>query len=246
MPPSPPSSPRFAIIGGGITGLAAAFRLGELNPAAQVTLFEASGRLGGVLQTEHRDGYLIERSADMFTTRELWALELCRRVGIESELIETNKQHRRAFVVHKGKLVPVPEGFTLMSPAKVWPILTTPLLSPLGKLRLAWEYFTPKRKETGDESLESFVTRRFGREAFDRLIQPLIGGIYTADPSQLSMQATLPQFVEMERLVDAVVAKLPPGVVRLNTKVSRISRAVDGLHWQIDIEGSSGQEFDRV
>jgi oxygen-dependent protoporphyrinogen oxidase len=135
----------------------------------------------------------------MFTTREPWALDLCRRVGIESELIETNKQHRRAFVVHKGKLVPVPEGFTLMSPAKVWPILTTPLLSPLGKLRLAWEYFTPKKKDESDESLESFVTRRFGHEAFDRLIQPLIGGIYTADPSLLSMQATLPQFVEMER-----------------------------------------------
>src|SRR6185295_714902 len=206
MPPSPPSSPRFAIIGGGITGLAAAFRLGELNPAAQVTLFEASGRLGGVLQTEHRDGYLIERSADMFTTRELWALELCRRVGIESELIETNKLHRRAFVVHKGKLVPVPEGFTLMSPAKVWPILTTPLLSPMGKLRLAWEYFTPKKRDDTDESLESFVTRRFGREAFDRLIQPLIGGIYTADPSQLSMQATLPQFVEMERRAGSLIA----------------------------------------
>lgn len=158
-----------------------------------------------MLQTERRDGYLIERSADMFTTREPWALDLCRRVGIESELIETNKQHRRAFVVHKGRLVPVPEGFTLMSPAKVWPILTTPLLSPMGKLRLAWEYFTPKKKDASDESLESFVTRRFGREAFDRLIQPLIGGIYTADPSQLSMQATLPQFVEMERLSGSLI-----------------------------------------
>ena len=105
-----PQSPRIAVIGGGISGLAAAHRLLELNPAAQITLFEASGRLGGVLHTERRDGYLIERSADMFTTREPWALGLCQRVGIESELIETNKQHRRAFVVHKGKLVPVPEG----------------------------------------------------------------------------------------------------------------------------------------
>src|SRR5438477_12610333 len=117
MPASPPSSRRIAVIGGGITGLASAHKLFEINPASQVTLFEASGHLGGVLQTERRDGYLIERSADMFTTREPWALDLCRRIGIESELIETNKQHRRAFVVHKGKLVPVPEGFTLMSPA---------------------------------------------------------------------------------------------------------------------------------
>lgn len=290
MPSTPPSSPRVAIIGGGITGLAAAHRLIELNPAAQVTLFEASGRLGGVLQTERRDGYLIERSADMFTTREPWALDLCKRVGIESELIETNKQHRRAFVVHKGKLVPVPEGFTLLSPAKVWPILTTPLLSPLGKLRLAWEYFTPKKKDESDESLKSFVTRRFGSEAFDRLIQPLIGGIYTADPSLLSMQATLPQFVEMERrsgslirgvrgqgagvsrqkadgskqesgarygmflaprdgmqqLVDAVAAKLPAGVVRLNARVEHLSRTADESKWQVQIVSEEPQEFDAV
>src|SRR5687768_18025950 len=86
MPPSPPSSPRIAIIGGGITGLAAAFRAFELNPAAQVTLVEACGRFGGVLQTERRDGYLIERSADMFTTCEPWALDLCRRVGFQLPL----------------------------------------------------------------------------------------------------------------------------------------------------------------
>lgn len=207
MPAPPPSSSRrIAVIGGGITGLAAAHRVLELVPAAQVTLFEASGRLGGVLHTERRDGYLIERSADMFTTRETWALGLCRRVGIEGELIETNVKHRRAFVVYKGKLVPVPEGFTLMSPAKVWPVVTTELLSPLGKIRLAWEYFTPKKKDEADESLESFVVRRFGREAFDRLIQPLIGGIYTADPARLSMQATLPQFVEMERKGGSLIA----------------------------------------
>jgi oxygen-dependent protoporphyrinogen oxidase len=188
-----------AVIGGGISGLAAAHRLLELDAAVRVTLFEASGRLGGVLQTVRRDGYLIERSADMFTTREPWALDLCRRIGIADELIETDARFRRAFVVRRGRLVPVPEGFTLMSPAKVWPIVTTPILGPLGKLRLAWEYFTPARRSEADESLESFVVRRFGRQAFDRLIQPLIGGIYTADPAKLSMQATLPQFVELER-----------------------------------------------
>jgi len=152
-----------------------------------------------VLQTERRDGWLIERSADMFTTREPWALDLCRRIGIAEDLIETDARYRRAFVVRRGQLAPVPEGFTLMSPAKIGPILTTPILSPLGKLRLAWEYFTPPRRDDSDESLQSFVVRRFGREAFERLIQPLIGGIYTADPAKLSMQATLPQFVEMER-----------------------------------------------
>jgi oxygen-dependent protoporphyrinogen oxidase len=190
---------RIAIIGGGISGLAAAHRLRELDPSAEVTLFESSNRVGGVLETVRRDGWLIERSADMFTTREPWALDLCRRIGIAEELIETDARYRRAFVVRRGRLIPIPEGFTLMSPAKVWPIVKTPILSPLGKLRMAWEYFTPARRDAADESLESFVVRRFGREAFDRLIQPLIGGIYTADPAQLSMAATLPQFVEMER-----------------------------------------------
>src|SRR5262245_14866604 len=190
---------RIAVIGGGISGLAAAFRARELDPSAAITLFEASGRLGGMLQTERRNGWLIERSADMFTTREPWALKLCERIGIADELIETDARYRRAFVVRRGRLSPVPEGFTLMSPAKIWPIVTTPILSPLGKLRLAAEYFVEPRRDNSHESLQSFTTRRFGREAFERLIQPLIGGIYTADPAKLSMAATLPQFVEMER-----------------------------------------------
>jgi oxygen-dependent protoporphyrinogen oxidase len=141
----------------------------------------------------------------MFTTREPWALDLCRRLGIENELIETDARYRRAFVVHRGRLVPVPDGFTLMSPAKVWPILKTPLISPLGKLRMGLECLLPPRREPSDECLESFVVRRFGREAFDRLIQPLIGGIYTADPAKLSMAATLPQFLEMERRCGSLI-----------------------------------------
>jgi oxygen-dependent protoporphyrinogen oxidase len=191
--------PRVAIVGGGISGLAAANRLREIAPQAEIALFEAAGRVGGILQTVERDGYLIERSADMFTTREPWALDLCRRIGLADELIGTNEAGRKAFVVRGGKLLPVPDGFTLMSPARVWPVLATPLLSWKSKLRLGLEYFTSKRPSAKDESLASFVIRHFGREAFDRLIQPLIGGIYTADPARLSMQATLPQFVEMER-----------------------------------------------
>jgi protoporphyrinogen/coproporphyrinogen III oxidase len=280
---------RVAIVGGGISGMAAAYRVREIDPAAHVTLFEASGRLGGALQTERRDGWLIERSADMFTTREPWAIELCRRIGIAEELIETDARYRRAFVVRRGRLVPVPEGFTLMSPAKIWPIITTRILSPLGKLRMAWERFTPARRDDADESLESFVVRRFGREAFERLIQPLIGGIYTADPAKLSMQATLPQFVEMERrwkslirgmrsrqasgghqpaevgdsrgsgarygqfvaprdgmqrLVEAIVARLPPGCARLNSPVERIESSAT---WKVFVRNQSSPEtFDEL
>ena len=192
------SQRRIAVIGGGISGLAAAHRLVEIQPSTNLTLFEASHRVGGVLETVRRDGYLIERSADMFTTKDPWALDLCRRVGLEDQLLNTNEAFRRAFVVHRGKLVPVPAGFTLMSPAKMLPVLKTPLLSWHGKARLAWERFVPRRRDESDESLQDFARRRLGREVYDRLVQPLIGGIYTADPTKLSMQAAMPEFVAME------------------------------------------------
>jgi oxygen-dependent protoporphyrinogen oxidase len=194
-----PSPPRIAVVGGGISGLAAAHRIVELAPACDLTLFEASDRVGGVLETVHRDSFLIERSADMFTTKDPWALNLCRRIGIEDQLINTNKQNRRAFVVHRGRLERVPEGFTLMSPARIWPVVKTRLLSWRGKVRLACERFIRPRKDDSDESLESFAIRRLGREVYENLVQPLIGGIYTADPTRLSMQAAMPEFVEMER-----------------------------------------------
>ncbi|WP_158265040.1 protoporphyrinogen oxidase [Blastopirellula marina] len=190
---------RIAVIGGGISGLAAAHRLHELAPSTEITLYEASERLGGVLETQHHDGYLAEQSADTFITNVPWGLDLCRRLGIDGDLVPTNDALRKAYVVSRGKLVDVPEGFLLMAPGKAWPIITSPILSPAGKLRLAWEYFVPQRKETGDESLKSFVVRRLGRETYERLVQPLIGGIYTADPEKLSIAATMKQFVEMER-----------------------------------------------
>ena len=236
MPPPPahppstaPAPRRVAIIGGGISGLAAGHRVRELEPDAQIMLFEASGRLGGVLQTERRDGWLIERSADMFTTREPCALDLCQRLGIADQLIPTDGRFRRAFVVSRGRLVPVPAGFTLMSPAKLWPIVKTPLLSPLGKLRLAREPLMARRNDAADESLESFVVRRMGREAFDRLVQPLIGGIYTADPSKLSMQATMPQFVEMERKFGSLIRGMRTGDSGVGARGSGGSGARYGL-----------------
>jgi oxygen-dependent protoporphyrinogen oxidase len=189
------------VIGGGIAGLAAAHRLRECASEVRVTLLEASQRLGGVIHTIERDGYLIERSADSFIAgpQAPWALDLCRRIGFENELIQTDPARRKAMVVHDGRLLDVPEGFVLMCPRRLWPVVTTPLLSVAGKLRLAWEYFVPRRRGGGDESLASFARRRLGREVYERLVQPLVGGIYTADPEKLSLAATLPQFLEWER-----------------------------------------------
>ena len=110
------------VIGGGISGLAAAHRLVEIDPSVRVTLLEASDRLGGVLQTVRRDGFLIERSADNFITQLPWALDLCRRIGFQDQLIGTREGLRQAFVVRKGRLCKVPDGFVLMRPGRMWPI----------------------------------------------------------------------------------------------------------------------------
>jgi oxygen-dependent protoporphyrinogen oxidase len=187
------------VIGGGITGLAAAHRLVELEPTLDVVLLEAGNRLGGVLETVRRDGFLIERSADSFITNIPWAVDLCRRIGFAEQLIPTSSQQRTALVVRRGRLQPVPAGFMLMAPARIWPLVTTPILSPWGKLRLLSEYFVPPRTDDGDESLASFARRRLGRETFERIVQPLVGGIYSADPERLSLRAALPRFLEMER-----------------------------------------------
>jgi protoporphyrinogen/coproporphyrinogen III oxidase len=187
------------VVGGGISGLSAAHRLTELAPGLNVVVLEAGHRAGGVLQTVHRHGFLIEQSADNFITNVPWAVDLCQRIGLGDQLISTRTEQRGALVVHRGRLVRVPEGFVLLTSARLWPLVTTPILSPLGKLRLLAERFVPRRVESGDESLAAFARRRLGRETFERLVQPLIGGIYTADPEQLSLAATMPRFIEMER-----------------------------------------------
>lgn len=211
---SPMPKRRIAVIGGGITGLAAAHRLRELEPNSEVTVIEAGPRLGGSLYTERRDGFLLEHGADNFITNLPAGLDLCRRMGLEDQLQQTRPEGRRVMIVRDGRLYPVPDGFMVMAPEKLGPLLTTPLLSAVGKARLLAEAVVPRRKEQGDESLESFATRRLGREAFERLVQPLVAGIYTADASKLSLAATLPRFLEMERehgsLIRAARAKRKP------------------------------------
>ena len=190
---------RIAVVGGGITGLAAAHRLVELVPAIDVVLLEATQRLGGVLQTDRQDGFLLEHGADNWITNVPWANDLCRRIGFDDQIISTNAAHRRAFVVRRGRLHPIPDGFMMMAPARLWPIVTTPILSVRGKVRLACERWIPTRRDPRDESLARFVSRRLGRETYERLVQPLIGGIYAGDPDQLSAATTVARFVEMER-----------------------------------------------
>ena len=191
---------RIAIVGAGISGLAAAYYVRKLIPDAQVTLFEASDRLGGVLRTERDGDYLVEHAADNFLRGPTapWANELCQAMGFADNLIPTAEQNRGAHVVWGGQLIRVPAGFQLMAPSRFLPILGSPLLSWKGKLRLCCEPFIREPSDLDrDESLTEFATRRLGAEAFERLVQPLVSGIYTADPDVLSVRAALPQMVQM-------------------------------------------------
>ncbi|MGB7323542.1 MAG: protoporphyrinogen oxidase [Rubripirellula sp.] len=190
---------RVTVIGGGVSGLAAANHLRRIAPEIEVKLLEAGPRLGGVIQTTHKDGFLIEGAADNFITTSSSAIELCKDVGLGDDLIGTNPNGRGAMVLSRGKLEKIPEGFVVMAPSRIWPLLSTKILSPMGKLRSGYEVFVPPKKSQDDESLKSFVCRRFGTEMFERLVQPLVGGIYTADPNRLSVAATMPRFLDMEQ-----------------------------------------------
>ncbi len=174
----------------------------------QVSLLERGNRLGGALETIRRDGLLIEAGADSFLSEKPAGANLARRIGLEGELIGTSDRFRNTYVVRGGKLVAIPEGFSLLAPTRLGPLMRSPLLSPIGKLRVAIEPWIPRRHESGDESLGAFVRRRMGREVLDRIAQPLAGGIYTADPERLSLGATMPRFIEMERKHASVIRGL--------------------------------------
>ena len=193
---------RIIIVGGGITGLAAAHRLQERRQTegltSEVLLLEAGPRLGGVISTTCRDGFILESGPDTIFTHKPWALDLIKRLDLSNRVIGTTNAHRRTFVVRGGRLHPLPEGFLLLAPTRIGPFLRSSLLSWPGKARTALDLFLPRGRPGADESLASFVRRRLGQEALDWLAQPMIGGIYTADPERLSLRATMPQFLQME------------------------------------------------
>ncbi len=189
---------RIIVVGGGIAGLAASHRLVELGRERtldlEVTLLEAGQRLGGSISTERTDGFLVEAGPDPFISEKPWALRLCERLGITSRLVPLQATRQYLYVVHKGSLHPLPEGFILMAPTRMWPLIVSSLFSWAGKLRMALELFLPRRSAEGDESLASFVRRRFGSEVLERVAQPLIGGIYASDPEDSGFRHALLSF----------------------------------------------------
>ncbi|HWP57201.1 MAG TPA: protoporphyrinogen oxidase [Candidatus Acidoferrales bacterium] len=203
---------RLVVVGGGISGLTAAHRALEIarekNLALELKLLEASARLGGVISTQRVDDFLIEDGPDGFLTEKPWALELCGRLGLVPRLIRTQSANRSVYVVCRGRLEPLPEGFFLMAPTRLGPLVRTPIFSWRGKARLLIEPLIRRRRHTSDESVASFVRRRLGREVLERVVQPLVGGIYGADPEELSMAATLPRFFASERAGRSVLRSI--------------------------------------
>ena len=200
------------VIGGGVTGLTTCNRLitesQKRGIPLDVKLLEASDRVGGVVRTSNQDGFIIEHGPDAFISTKPWAKALCEELGIGDKLIGTNPKQRRSFILHKGALHPVPEGFYIMAPASFLPFVKSPIFTWRGKLRMALDLCIPRHRDGQEESVEHFVKRRLGTEAFTRIAQPMIGGVYTGDAKHLSLKATLPQFLEMEQEHGSIIKAL--------------------------------------
>jgi oxygen-dependent protoporphyrinogen oxidase len=231
---------RVVVIGGGIAGLATAHRLVELARDGarplDLVLLEAEGRLGGTIRSERTDGYLLEGGPDSFISEKPWALALAERLELGPRLRRTDDRFRRTYVVRAGRLEPLPEGFLLLAPTRVGPVLGSRVFSWRGKLRLGLDLVLPRRRAAGDESLGSFVRRRLGREALERVAQPLVGGIYTADPDRLSLAATMPRFLALEREHRSLVLGL-----RRSARAAETTGA-SGARWSLFVTLAGGME----
>lgn len=266
------SATSVVVIGGGITGLAAARRLGAAG--ASFLLLEASHRLGGKIVTERTGGFTIEGGPDCFLASKPDGVGLVRQLGLERRLCTTDPAHRGTFVRRGDTLHRLPEGLTGLVPTRIVPLLTTRTLSLLGRARAGLEALLPSRPATGDETIAAFARRRFGREAYDWLIEPLLSGIYAGDGEQLSLAATFPMLAQLERssgsvlramaqrkrpgpaggfvtltgglgeLVDALARRLPRDRIRLDAPVTAIERS--GAAYRVSTADGSMIACDRV
>jgi oxygen-dependent protoporphyrinogen oxidase len=230
---------KLVVVGGGIAGLSAAHRAVEVarerGIALDLTLIEARERLGGTIASERVDGFLVEAGPDSFLSEKPWALALCRRLGIEDRLVRTDDRFRKVFVWHRGRLHPLPDGFQLLAPTALRPFATSSLFSLSGKLRMALDLVLP-RGGGDDESLGAFVRRRLGAEALERVAQPLVAGIYTADPDDLSLLATMPRFLELERKERSLILGLRRALRRAPLP------GTSGARWSLFVTVAGGME----
>lgn len=190
---------KIGIIGGGVSGLSCALRVQELVSGAEIHILESSHRVGGLIGTSLKDGFVMELGPDCFLNEKAWLPDWLEKIGLKPSLIGTSLKKRQSLIYKNGKLNPMPKGFYLLSPTSLGSLLRTDVISWGGKLRMAMEFFVPKRRDESDESVSDFILRRFGKEALVKIGQPMVGGIYTADPARLSMRAAMPKFYRMEQ-----------------------------------------------
>jgi len=193
---------RVAVVGGGISGLAAGYFIKEKAAAAgielELRLFEKESRLGGTILTEERDGFVIEGGPDCFLSEKPWARELARRLGIGERIEGTREANKGTFILSGDRLHPLPEGVYLMVPTLMWPLLFSSLLSWPGKLRMGLDLVIPPRRDGKEETLAEFVTRRLGREALEKIAEPLVAGVHAGIPETMSLRASFPRFQKLE------------------------------------------------
>jgi protoporphyrinogen/coproporphyrinogen III oxidase len=251
---------RVVVVGGGIAGLATAFyllrRARESGMPVHCTLLEKDRRLGGKIVTTRERGFIIEGGPDSFISQKPEGAQLCRDAGLGGDLLPSNDAVYRTRLLRNGRLIPFPDGFRLAVPTKLWPFVKSPLLSPLGKLRMGLDLVLPPRRETSDESLADFITRRLGREALERIAGPIMSAIYVADPERMSVQSTFPMFVELERKYGSLTrgiirarraaaaarpGRAPPAVFTslrdgMGSLVEALARALDGAEVRTGVE----------
>lgn len=250
MLPVQGSTAAVAIVGAGISGLAAAYEL--TRRGLSVRVLEASPRIGGVIRTDMFDGWVVDGGPDSLIVQKPGAMALCQDLGIADRLVRT-LEPRAAYILRGGRLHRLAEGSFLGFPITLGALVRSPLFSVPGKLRMACEVLMPGRQTDDDESIAAFVRRRFGREAVDYLAEPLLAGIHAGDVERLSIQALFPRLVAAERttgsviralrrapaplggfvslpngigeLVDALVRALPPGTITTSARVTGLHRA---------------------
>jgi oxygen-dependent protoporphyrinogen oxidase len=198
-----PKARRIAVIGGGVSGLAAAYTLSRARQAGapiEEMLIEASPWLGGVVRTETVEGFVIEAGPDSFLAEKPQAAAMARELGLGDDLMGSNDPARRTYILHRGRLLPLPDGLMFLVPTRLWPMMTTKLLPLSTKLAAARElFFSAPDGDHGDESVASFVKRHFGEAMVENIADPLLAGVYGGDSAALSVRSVLPRFWEMER-----------------------------------------------
>jgi len=240
---TPPGAglPKVVIIGGGISGLSAAYYLAK--GGSTCTIVESRPRLGGVIQTEHVEGCTIEAGPDSFLSAKPAALELIRDLGLAGDVIGSNDQLRKTFVRRGGRLIPLPDGMMMMVPTRIMPLVTTGLLSWSTKIRMGLELLRSPKTTPGDESVADFIEEHYGAEAVDYLAEPLLSGIYGGNPGDLSVTSVLPRFVDLAKQYGS----LTRGVLAQRAKAkSRNSAGTQPEPLFRTLKGGLGQMIDAI